>query len=126
MSMRTIGKIVFLTVLTVPVAVAARQTFKQQELPKADFNTEVAPRLEITTESGQTLPARVRFESKQRGVDARAQVAKVTYTKIGLTVELSGGSYSSRSGNWATEAQPFQKLVLEFANGDLISEKAWR
>jgi hypothetical protein len=124
MTLRSFAKLVFLAVLSVPVAAAARQTFKPAELAKVDFNTDVAPHLELTTESGLPLPARLRFESKMYAISARAQVARVTYTKAGLSIEMSGGSYTERTGNFATTDTPFQTLQLEFSsNGELVSAK---
>ena len=127
MKLRSIAKVVVLAVLTLPVVLDARQTFKGPELPKVDFKAQVTPKLTITTESGQSLPNRLKFESEHRGLDARAQIVKITYTKVGLAVEMFGGAFSSRTGMFATSEHPFQELLLEFgSNGELVTEKLVR
>ena len=125
MRLRSIVTLLLLAGLLAPAALGARQ-FKQGELPKVDFKTEVAPKVSISYATGQSLPARLKFESSTRGLDVRAQVLKVTYTKIGLQVEMSGGSYTRYTGMFATE-NAFQELLLEFgSNGDLVTEKVTR
>ena len=127
MTLRTFGKVVFVAALVLPAAVSARQTFKKTELPKVDFQTEKAPKLSITTESGQSLPVRLQFESKIKSVDARAQVLKITYTRTGLAVELTGGAFTERNSGWGANEHSFQKLELEFSfNGELVNLKSTR
>lgn len=123
---RVFARLTFVVLLTVPAVATARQTFKsQQPQPAADFKTETAPQLSITMEPGD-LPVKVRHVSglSTDTIDARARTVKITYTKTGLTVDLSDGNWSSTKGTWRASPQLFQTLQLEVGtNGELIWAK---
>jgi len=127
MTLRSIGRLLLLSMLLVPATLGARQTFKSGELPKADVKAPAAPKLSITTEAAQGEPTRLEFESEWRGIKAHAKDVKITYTKVGLEVELSEGGYTSRQGMFARGEKMFGVLLLEFgSNGDLVTEKVVR
>ena len=123
---RAFARLTFIVVLLVPVALVARQTFKPaQPLAGADFKSEPAPQLSITTEPGDQ-PIRVHHVSglSTDTLDARARNIKVTYTKTGLTADLTDGTLTSTKGMFRTSPQSFDTLQIEIGtNGEIIWTK---
>jgi len=84
----------------------------------------VTPNLSITTEPGD-LPIRLHHISGSGTdeIDVRARRMDVSYTKAGLSINLTGGTLTTLKSPWQS-MQTFDTLHLELAtSGELLWTK---
>jgi hypothetical protein len=129
MAQRHISRLLAGVVLLFPIVAGAAppQQPDFRPSPKIDFTSpKPAPaNLSITMPQAGDQQARLRFTSETATVDAKAQRVEVTYTKIGLIVEMVSGTYTQTqySSPWQSKsAGEFKTLSLTFGtNGELAS-----
>jgi hypothetical protein len=79
--------------------------------------------LSLTLDPVAPHAAQLRYAAMNETISAQAQVMKVTYTSIGLEVELRGGSVTFSENGKDPVTRPFHVWELKFSEGQLISSK---